>query len=329
MHLVVVGTGLMGGSFARAARARGLFQRFTGVDPDAGAARRARELGVVDQVADRVPADADAVLLAAPGHHIAPWVVRLAEHRGILFDTGSVKGPILEEVASRLAAVPERFVPCHPVAGSEENGPDAADAGLFERAEVIVTPTATTDPGAVEQVTGWWRAVGARVCTLGAAEHDRILALTSHLPHLVAFAYLQLVDDEHRPHTAGGFRDFTRIGASDARIWSSILRLNREAVLGALDALEEQLGRARTLIESADDATLQAYLREAARRRGSHHPLWERSAGREGGGGSGRSRSETAATGEADRVPTGTAGQAPTEGAGSTRNFDADEGSNP
>ncbi|HEX7034735.1 MAG TPA: prephenate dehydrogenase/arogenate dehydrogenase family protein [Pseudomonadales bacterium] len=273
MHLAVVGTGLIGGSFARAARARGLFARFTGIDPDPASARRARELGVVDALADSVPADADAVLLAAPGHRIAPWVVRLAGHSGIVFDTGSVKGAILQEVARRLPAVPARFVPCHPVAGSEENGPDAADAGLFERAEVILTPTADTDPAAVERVTAWWQAVGARVCTMSAAEHDRVLALTSHLPHLVAFAYLQLVEDEHRPHTAGGFRDFTRIGASDARIWSSILRLNREAVLGALDDLEEQLRRARSLIETADDATLQAYLREAARRRGE---LWER-----------------------------------------------------
>jgi len=153
-----------------------------------------------------------------------------------------------------------------------------------------------SDPAALGRVEAWWRAVGARVCTMPAEEHDRVLALTSHLPHLLVFAYLQLVDDEHLEHTAGGFRDFTRIGAADARMWGSILRLNREAVLAALERLEGELQRARSLIEADDDAGLLAFLAEAARRRGS--PVGANSRSRSGDRSYAESRSGDRSYGE-------------------------------
>lgn len=267
MRLAVVGTGLIGSSFALGARRAGVFESVVGIEPDAGRADRALTLGVIDAVADDVPADVDAVLLAGPSHTIADWVVRLTDHPGILFDAGSVKAPVLE-AARRSGGLPRRFVPCHPLAGSERSGPDAARPDLFADAEVIVTPAPETDREALVAVAGWWQALGARVTEMGAEDHDRVLAVTSHLPHLVAFAYLQQITDEHRPHTAGGFRDFTRIGAADADMWAPIFQLNREAVLTALDELERSLGEVRDLIGAGDADGLAAFIRRAAARRG-------------------------------------------------------------
>ena len=266
MRLVVVGTGLMGGSFALAARQRGVFDHVVGVEPDPGRRRRALELGVVDEMADTVP-DADAVLLAGPSHTIAGWVATLAAHPGVVMDTGSVKAGVLDAVRAASGSLPPRFVPCHPLAGSERSGPEAADAALYDGAEVILTPAAETDAGAVSRATGWWQDVGAVVSTMDARDHDRVLAVTSHLPHLVAFAFLQQVRDAHLPHAAGGFRDFTRIGAAEASMWTPIFQLNRTALLDALDDLEGALTEVRALIEAGDEAGLNRFIETAAQRR--------------------------------------------------------------
>lgn len=263
----MVGTGLIGGSFALAARRAGLFDDIVGIEPDAERGRRALALGQVDRIARDVADDADAVLLAGPSHSVAPWVTRLAGHRAVLFDVASVKGAVLQQVRSE-GPIPARFVPCHPLAGSERSGPDAAQAELFRDAEVIVTPTPVTDVAALDRVCGWWRAVGARVSRMEPDHHDAVLAVTSHLPHLLAFAYLQQVDDEHVRHAAGGFRDFTRIGAADADMWAPIFELNRDALLAALGDLETSLGRARRLLQDGDGSAMRAFIREAALRRG-------------------------------------------------------------
>ncbi len=267
MRLVVVGTGLMGGSFALAARAHGLFEEVLGVEPDPERRREALALALVDAMVDEVPEAADAVLLAGPSHTIAPWVSRLRDHSGIVFDTGSLKAAVLDAVRDRTQRVPARFVACHPLTGSERSGPQAADAGLFRDAQVIVTPTAETDAQALARVSDWWRAVGARVVTMEPERHDRVLAVTSHLPHLVAFAYLQQVTDEHLAHAAGGFRDFTRIGEADADVWVPIFELNRDALLAALGDLEADLTHMRRLLEQGDTAGLHALLAAAAARR--------------------------------------------------------------
>lgn len=267
MRLAVVGTGLIGGSFALAARRAGLFDRFIGVDSDPAAAQRAVALGLVDAAADAVPDDADAVLLATPSHTIAGWVGKLADHAGVVFDCGSVKGAVLDELRAGGAGVPERFVACHPLAGSEVSGPEGADAGLFRDAQVIVTPTAETSAAALKQVSAWWTAVGARVVTMEPRRHDEILAVTSHLPHLLAFTYLQQVDGEHARHGASGFRDFTRIGAASADTWAPIFQLNQRALLGALDTLEADLARVRGLLERLDSQGLHGLIEAAGRRR--------------------------------------------------------------
>jgi prephenate dehydrogenase len=273
MRLVVVGTGLIGSSFALAAREAGIFDEVLGVEPDEARGRRAIAAGIVDHLVPDVPPDADAVLLAVPCDLIPEWVAKLADHPGIVFDAGSVKGGVLDAVLALRGSLPSRFVPCHPIAGSEQSGPDAATPRLFAGQEIIVTPDAATAADAVARVSGWWRATGARVTHMTAAEHDETFAVTSHLPHLVAFAYLQGIDSDQLAHAAGGFRDFTRIGASEPAVWAPIFALNRHAVLAALDALQKDLERVRALIASDDRRALTELLADSrARRRGFRRP---------------------------------------------------------
>lgn len=266
MLLTVIGTGLIGGSFALGARTRNLFQRFVGVEPDAENADAAVRLGIVDEIVAEVPADSDAVLIAGPSDVVADWVVRLADHPGVIFDVGSVKGAILASIDKRLGRIPRQFVPCHPIAGKERSGPGAADEDLFADRLVIQTPLAATDTAAVDQVVYWWRSLGARTQVLDAKTHDEVYALTSHLPHLLAFAYLQRIEPAHLEHAGGGFRDFSRIGGSDSQMWSAIFDLNKEALLQALTDFESDLGALRDAI-AGDDVGQVRHLIDAARDR--------------------------------------------------------------
>jgi len=272
MQLVVIGAGLIGGSFAIGARRRKLFDVVLGIEPDAERAREALALGLVDRFVDAVPADADAVLIAGPGETIAPWVVRLKDHPAVVFDTGSIKAPIIEGVRRQCAALPARFVPCHPIAGKEKGGPGAADGDLFVGQQVILTPQPETDLAACDAVVGWWQTLGATVSRLDAGVHDEIYAVTSHLPHLLAFAYLQQVEDRHLDHTGGGFRDFSRIGGADPDMWAPIFDMNRAALLPALVRLEQDLATVRGMIESGDVDALKTFIARArACRRAFEH----------------------------------------------------------
>jgi prephenate dehydrogenase len=267
MMLTVIGTGLIGGSFALGARTRNLFQRFVGVEPNATHADEAVRLGIVDEVVAEVPADSDAVLLAGPSDVVADWVVRLADHPGVIFDVGSVKAAILAIIQERLGHLPPRYVPCHPIAGRERSGPGAADEDLFADRLVIQTPVAETDPEALEQVGYWWRSLGARIQTMDPRAHDEVYALTSHLPHLLAFAYLQRVESSHLEHAGGGFRDFSRIGGSDPAMWSAIFDLNKVALLEAVSAFEADLATLRDALASGEMGKVQALIAAARDRR--------------------------------------------------------------
>ncbi|MCY4212451.1 MAG: prephenate dehydrogenase/arogenate dehydrogenase family protein [Gammaproteobacteria bacterium] len=266
MKLAVVGTGLIGASFAKAARRRGLSDHIVGLDANAENAAAALRLGLIDQVVDAVPRDAAAVLLAVPVDGIADWVRRLADHPGTLFDAGSVKAPIIESLKARSGALPPRYVPCHPIAGSERSGPEAADVELFAGRQAVLTPAPETDPAAIEQVLALWRGVGARAQLMSAQDHDRILAVTSHLPHLLAFAYLDRVEAGHLSHTGGGFDDFTRIGTAAPGLWASILGLNRGPLIEALAAFKDSLGRFERALGNDDREALQALIDAAGQR---------------------------------------------------------------
>lgn len=244
-RLLVIGTGLLGGSFALAMRQAGCFAQIDGYDADASVMTLARQRGLIDGAVtdlDAAVALADAVLIAVPTDTIATLVRRIGKRSRAaaptVFDVGSVKGSVLAALRKR-GGVPSWFVPSHPMAGSEHRGPEAADAGLFRDRPVILTPQPETDADALERVRGWWRATGAHVVETSAPVHDEMVALTSHLPHLVAYAFMHWVD---RPHSGNpvdfagpGLQDFTRIAASDAAMWRRILAENQVAVLAQYD----------------------------------------------------------------------------------------------
>ena len=244
--LLLVGTGLIGGSFALAARANGLFNRIVGIDSKPQALETARSLGIVE--GPEMPFEPTAICIATPVSRIAECVAdAAARHPGVpIFDVGSVKATVVDTLRAS-GEVPPNFVPCHPIAGSETGGARAARADLFQRRSLIITPVDETDPDTVARVESWWRQVGAVVTVQEPRTHDRIIAATSHLPHLVAFALMEVLDslDEKalRAYIGEGFRDLSRVAASDPTIWSDILHANQEATL----RLARQLGARLTI----------------------------------------------------------------------------------
>ena len=257
-HLHVVGTGLVGASFAMAARQAACFTRITGADANPARIGRALELGAIDAESDGV--GADAILVAVPVGQIARVVVEL-ERTGVarsstLFDVGSAKQQPLDELAEAFGSVPANFVPCHPMAGSDQSGPEAASAELFRGKRVFITPSQETGRRHLERVRDWWQACGAIVSETSAEDHDAAVALTSHLPHLLAATFMALIadrDDAAIMQFAGsGFADFTRIAGGDPALWRDIVGSNRDAIEAQLNAfgallveLQEDLGSGR------------------------------------------------------------------------------------
>lgn len=264
-RLTIVGAGLIGASFARAARTS--FQTILALEPQDDRAQFVVDAGIVDARVTEISDDSGAVLLACPSNHIADWVVQLADHPGTVFDTGSVKGRILAEVEGRLGFIPKNFIPTHPIAGLERSGPEASDPSLFRDKMVIVTPVASTEMNRKQSVVDWWRATGARIEEMDPDLHDATYARTSHLPHLLVFAYLQGISTEDLAHTGGGFRDFSRIGGSDPEMWSAIFDRNQPALLKALDDFEANLAELRGAIETADLDTCKRLIEHARTRR--------------------------------------------------------------
>lgn len=265
--LLLVGTGLVGGSFALAARRAGLFDRVVGMDASAVAVEQALAHGVIDAEASEAPDDVAGVCVAVPVAAIAECVSKAcAALPGVpVFDVGSVKAPVLEA----LSPTPAAFVPCHPIAGSERQGPAAADATLFQGCRVVLTPTDATDPDAIATVRDWWLAIGAESTIEDAARHDDMLAVTSHVPHLLAFALMRLAADAGAlDHVGGGFRDFTRIAGADADVWSQILDANAKAVSRRLDEFSARLAELANAA-STDPNALRTAIAEVSRvRRG-------------------------------------------------------------
>ena len=256
--LLLIGTGLIGGSFALAAKSNGIFDRVVGMDRNEQALQRALDLGIVDAVAESIAADCAAVCVAVPVGSITACVREAAAQAPLVFDVGSVKRPIVDA----LAPVPANFVPCHPIAGSERAGPEAADADLFRGHAVALTPVPTTNADAIATVRGYWQAVGAEVVVESPAAHDSRLALLSHLPHLVAFAFMEVASGaESLRGAGGGFRDFTRIAAADAEVWADILHSNAPCVKHYLDQLIDAL---HGFAVEQDRATLRRRIEAAA-----------------------------------------------------------------
>ena len=265
--VAIIGLGLIGSSFARALRERGLAAEITGSARSARTCALAEEIGVVDRAhADPAAAvrDADLVLLAMP---VQSTETVLRAIRGalrpdaILTDGGSTKGNVVAAARAVFGTLPSGFVPGHPIAGSEQSGVLAGRGDLFNRHKVILTPLPESDPAAVARVRAAWEAMGAEVLEMSVARHDEVLARTSHLPHLLAFSLVDTLARESANldifrYAAGGFRDFTRIAASDPVMWHDIFLGNKAAVLGALDLYTSELDYLRDAIARDDSDTL-------------------------------------------------------------------------
>ena len=276
--VVIVGVGLIGGSFALGLKAAGAARHIVGLERSAQALARARALGIVDAVAS-TPQDAlhgaDLVLIAAPVAQTASILAALLpflEADTVVTDAGSTKSDVVAAARAVLGARSAQFVPGHPIAGRESNGPGAAIADLYRGKKTVLAPLPENPAAAVERVAAAWRACGAIIHRLTPQEHDRVFAAVSHLPHLLAYA---LVDDiANKPHAdllfqyaASGFRDFTRIAGSSPEMWRDISLANRDALLGELDAYLAQLSALRARLAAADGPALEATYANAQRAR--------------------------------------------------------------
>jgi cyclohexadieny/prephenate dehydrogenase len=280
-RLALIGVGLIGSSIAHAARAQGTVREIVATARSPATRRRVAELGLADQVVESngaAAAGADLVIACVPvgacgevAKEIAPQLKRGA----IVSDVGSVKGAILRDMAPHL---PEgvHFVPAHPVAGTEHSGPDSGFAELFVGRWCILTPPPGTEPAAVGRLAAFWRALGANVETMAPDHHDLVLAITSHLPHLIAYTIVGTADEfsevtrsEVLKFSAGGFRDFTRIAASDPTMWRDVFLANKDAVLEMLGTFNEDLSRLTRAIRRGDgEALFEHFKRTRAIRRG-------------------------------------------------------------
>ena len=251
-HVTIVGLGLIGSSIARAIRERTPDVTVTGHDASADVRAQARDLGLCDAIVDdpaTAVADADLVIFAVPVGRMADAAAAIApglKVDAIISDVGSSKAGVAEALAK---ALPDHVViPAHPVAGTENSGPAAGFSTLFEGRWCIVTPPADAPEDAVAAVARFWQALGAKVETMEAGHHDMVLAVTSHLPHLIAYTIVgtaseleEVTESEVLKDSAGGFRDFTRIAASDPVMWRDVFLANKDAVLATLQRFNEDL----------------------------------------------------------------------------------------
>jgi cyclohexadieny/prephenate dehydrogenase len=280
-RLALIGMGLIGCSLARVCRRKGLAREIIASDISAAVRVRVAELALADQVAETAAAavaGADLVILCAPtgamgtiAQDIAPYL----EPGAIVSDVGSVKDSIVKAVAPHLPAT-VHFIPAHPVAGTEQSGPEAGFSTLFLNRWSILTPPEGTDPKAIARLGAFWTGAGANVEIMQPAHHDLVLAITSHVPHLIAYNIVGTAADleevtrsEVIKFSAGGFRDFTRIAASDPTMWRDIFLNNKDAVLEMLGRFNEDLSALQRMIRNGDgDALFELFTRTRAIRRG-------------------------------------------------------------
>jgi len=279
--LVVVGLGLIGASLALATRQRGLAGEVVGVSRRSSTLELALSNGVIDRVASSLASlagelgEGDLVVIGVPTLTVPAVLEECAAHLDpavTVTDVASVKGSVVAAAVSAYGVVPAQLVPGHPIAGSEKSGVSAANSALFVDHRVILTPLPESDPDHIERVRALWQGSGAIVSTMSVADHDEILAATSHLPHFLAFSLVDTLaglraNREIFRYAAGGFRDFTRIAASDPVMWRDIALANRGAVLQVLDKLTEDFARLRGAIDRGDgDHLLELFTRAQSAR---------------------------------------------------------------
>ena len=266
--LVVFGVGLIGGSLALALKKHHAVAHVVGVGRSRANLLAARRLGVIDEIATD-PAlavkDADLVLLAVPLGQTRAVLAQIAPHLAphtVISDAGSTKRDVIDSARRQLGAAFAQFVPAHPIAGTEKSGATAAFPELFVGRNLILTPVAETSARALRLVTAAWKLAGMRILKMDAAEHDRVFALVSHLPHLLSFTAVGNIAGYRDAaklfaQTGGGFRDLTRIAGSSPEMWRDICVANRDALLDALDGYLRDLEALRGMVEASDGNALQ------------------------------------------------------------------------
>jgi prephenate dehydrogenase len=277
-RLTIIGVGLIGGSLARALKSVSAVKEVVGTSRDAQHLQQALDLGVIDRIEMDLGAavsGADMIVVAVPVGAMEGVFASIAPYLSadaVITDVGSTKASVVEAAKKAFGELPAGFVPGHPIAGTEKSGVDASFAELFQQRRVILTPTESTSVDAVSKVRTMWEKTGAIVTETSVTHHDEVLAATSHLPHLLAFALvdtLATMDDKQEifDYAAGGFRDFTRIASSDPLMWHDICVHNEPALLKMLDRFEADLDRLREAIAKNDsEYLLQVFSRAKAAR---------------------------------------------------------------
>lgn len=277
-RIAIFGVGLIGGSFALALKKANAVQHVIGVDRSAASLQRAFELGIIDEIAVSIESavrSADLILIAAPvaqTAQILSSIVPHLQHGTVVTDAGSTKSDVVASARLVMGDKVAQFVPAHPIAGRELNGPDAALVELYAGKKTVITRLPENSDAEVDAVASAWQNCGALIHYLTPSEHDTVFASVSHLPHLLAYA---LVDDiARKPHAdrlfqyaASGFRDFTRIAGSSPEMWRDITLANRVALLQELDSYTAQLGKLRQHLVSEDANAIEAIYANAQRAR--------------------------------------------------------------
>jgi prephenate dehydrogenase len=269
----VIGVGLIGGSIAGVMKARGIAQTVVGVGRNKDNLEAAVRLGLIDrysQDAKKGVIGSDLVLLCCPVgsfEQVAKEIKPYLKDQAVVTDAGSVKGSLVERL-EEIFYLKARYVPAHPIAGSERSGAEAADLKLFQGARCILTPTRHTDLQALEAVTDLWEAAGAKVERMDPFDHDRVFGMVSHLPHVAAYAMVGALTkmdggEDAISYAGGGFRDFTRIAGSHPGMWRDICLLNSGNIITSLDVYIKSLEALRGLIEAGDGEALQAEFEKA------------------------------------------------------------------
>ncbi len=287
-HLSIIGVGLIGGSLARALRKAKLVNRVTGCNRNEDTLKKAIELDVIDDYSlniDEAVAGADVVVIGTPlstTEKILPQIVSSLKPNAVLTDVGSAKGSVVSAAQKVMGEQFPRFVPGHPIAGTEQSGVEASFSELFIDHRVILTPLAETDTSAHKLITEMWQAVGADVIDLDVKHHDDVLAATSHLPHMLAYALVDCLAgmqerEEIFKYAAGGFADFTRIASSSPEMWHDICFSNRDALLNSLELFSEHISEIKNAIEHSDSEQLLSIFKRAKQARDQFTKSRERS----------------------------------------------------
>ncbi|MDG3003364.1 prephenate dehydrogenase [Paludisphaera mucosa] len=271
--VAVVGVGLIGGSIGLALRARGLAAEVVGVGRDLASLQQARERGVIDRATtdlSRGVAEADVVVVCTPVGRIAEDVrhaAELAPRSALITDAGSTKRGIVEAVERSSPRAAEMYVAAHPLAGSERSGSAFARADLYQDRVCVLTPTARTASDRLRRAREFWAGLGCRIVEMGPAEHDEVVAYTSHLPHALAASLAAAVPADWHPLAAGAFRDGTRVAGADTELWTAIFRDNRGPLMNAVAKLQDRLSSLKYALMNDDEESIRRWWSDARARR--------------------------------------------------------------